>query len=200
MLDIRKNKGQQGVGLPELLIVVLVISIIVVMALPQIIASRRLSRFSEMQSQLVASLRDTRQEAMSQRTPITLRYDDINKRIVIYGGSFGVSGDGRNRVLAVATDGLAPTEVIYGRPVNAPAAAAALGDGSIVTPLTAGGVEVQFQPDGSVIDGGKKPQNKALFFYNSKNPGETAFAVSVLGAGGRAKLWRYSPGVNAYVE
>jgi Tfp pilus assembly protein FimT len=198
MLDIRKNKGQQGVGIAELLIVLLVISIIVVLALPQIIASRRLFRFSGMQRQLVASLRDTRQEAMSQRTPITFRYDDINKRIVIYGGSFGVSGDGRNRVLAVATDGLAPSEVIYGRPSNAPVAA--LGDGSNVSQLTAGGIEVQFQPDGSVIDASKNPQNKALFFYNAKNPGETAFAVSVLGAGGRAKIWRYSPGVNAYVE
>lgn len=198
MLDIRKNKGQKGVGLAELLIVLLVISIIVVLALPQIIASRRLFRFSGMQRQLVASLRDARQEAMSQRAAVTFRYDDINKRIVIYGGSFGVLGDGKNRVLAIATDGLAPSEVIYGRPANAPLAA--LGDGSNVTALAAGGVEVQYQPDGSVIDASNNPQNKALFFYNSKNPGETAFAVSVLGAGGRAKIWRYSPGVNAYVE
>jgi Tfp pilus assembly protein FimT len=198
MLDIQKNKSQQGVGLAELLIVLLVISIIVVLALPQIMASRRLFRFSGMQRQLVASLRDTRQEAMSQRTPITFRYDDINKRIVLYGGGFGALGAVRNRVLVLATDGLAPSEVIYGRPANAPVAA--LGDGSNVTAPAAGGVEIQFQPDGSVIDASNNPQNKALFFYNSKNPGETAFAVSVLGAGGRVKIWRYSPGVNSYVE
>ena len=67
MVDKRKNKGQQGFGLAELLIVLLIISIIVVLALPQIISSRRLFRFSGMQRQMVATLRDTRQEAMSQR-------------------------------------------------------------------------------------------------------------------------------------
>ena len=193
-----KNKGQQGIGIAELLVVLFIIAIIVVLALPQVISSRRLFRFSGMQRQLVATLRDTRQEAMSQRTAVTFRYENTNKRIVIYGGSFGVLNDNKNYVIAVATDGLAPNEVVYGRPEGAPVAA--LGDGSNLTPMTGNAVEVQFQPDGSVVDASNNPQNRAFFFYNSKHPTETAFAVSVLGAGGRAKLWRYSKGVNAYVE
>ena len=49
-------------------------------------------------------------------------------------------------------------------------------------------------------DASNNPINKALFFYDPKTPNDTAFAVSILGAGGRAKLWRYSSNVNVYVE
>lgn len=199
MLHKRTHKGQKGVGLVEIIIVLLVVAIIVVLALPQIIASRRLLRFSGLQRQVAASLRDARQEAMSQRTPVTFRFDNATKKIVVYGGSLGALGSGNNRALAVATDGLLPQEVVYGRPPGA--TVAALGDSSNLTTLSGDAVEVQFQPDGSVIDTATgSPRNKAMFFYNTKTPAATAFAVSVLGAGGRAKIWRYSPNANAYVE
>lgn len=190
--------SQKGVSLPEVLIVLFVIAIIVVLALPQILSSRRLFRFSGLQRQVVSSLRDARQEAMSQRTAITFRYDDANKKIVIYGGSFGALGDGKNRSVEAAGEGLEPGEVIYGRPPGAPVSA--LADSANLTALSGSGVEITFQSDGSVVDAGNIPVNKALFFYNAKDPAETAFAVSVLGAGGRSKLWRYSQGVNAYIE
>lgn len=198
MLNGQRKKGQEGVGLAELVVVLLVIAIVVVLALPQVISSRRAFRFSGLQRQMVATLRDTRQEAMTQRTAVTFRYDDANKQILIFGGNFGLPGDSRNYKIAIATDGLLPGEVIYGRPSGAPISA--LSDTSNLTTLTNKAVDIEFQADGSVIDAGNNPQNKALFFYNVKNPSETAFAVSVLGAGGRAKIWRYSKGVNAYVE
>lgn len=203
MKNIRINKKstlnrQRGVSLPELLIVFFVIAILVVLALPQLISSRRAFRFSGMQRQLVSSLREARQEAMSQRGAITFRYDDTDKKIVVYGGSFGTLGNTKNRVITVAGEGLQPGEVIYGRPAGAPVSA--LADSATLTSLSAGAVEIKFQADGSVVDASDIPINKALFFYNNKNPAETAFAVSVLGAGGRAKVWRYSQGVNAYVE
>jgi prepilin-type N-terminal cleavage/methylation domain-containing protein len=191
-------KRQKGFSLPELVIVLLVAAILVVLALPQIISSRRLFRFSGMQRQTIGSLREARQEAMSQRTAITFRYDDADKKIVIYGGSFGPLGNNKNRSVGIAGEGLQPAEVVYGRPPGAPSAA--LADSATLTTLSGNAVEIVFQADGSVVDGSDVPINKALFFYNSKNPSETAFAVSVLGAGGRAKLWRYSRGVNAYVE
>ena len=189
---------QSGVSLPELVIVLFVVAILVVLALPQLISSRRALRFSGMQRQIVSSLREARQEAMSQRAAITFRYDDTDKKVVVYGGSFGVLGNARNRSVTMAGEGLQPGEVIYGRPAGAPVSA--LADSANLTSLSAGAVEITFQADGSVVDASDIPINKALFFYNSKNPAETAFAVSVLGAGGRAKVWRYSRGVNAYVE
>src|ERR1700755_2687163 len=86
-------KKQKGFSFPELLVVLLLVSILLVLALPQIISSRRLFRFSGMQRQIATSLREARQEAMSQRKPITFRYDNSGKRLVTYGGNFGALGD-----------------------------------------------------------------------------------------------------------
>ena len=135
---------------------------------------------------------------MSQRAPVTFRYDDANKRIIIYGGKFGALGDLGNQKTDFANTGLLPGEINYGRPSGA--STAALGDGSNMNALTAGVVDITFQADGSVVDASNNPINKALFFFDSKSQKDTAFAISVLGAGGRTKVWRYSKGINAYVE
>lgn len=192
------TQRQKGFSLPELIIVLLVAAIIIVLALPQIISSRRLFRFAGLQRQVAASLRDARQEAMSQRKPVTFRYEHNKKQIIIYGGSFGAFGDKKNLVHEMTDSGLAINDLKYGRPSGV--STTALGDGTNLTAVSNNMVEITFQPDGSVVDASNNPQNKALFFYHDKHRKETAFAVSVLGAGGRAKLWRYSQGVNKYVE
>lgn len=189
---------QKGFSLPELVIVLLVGSIILVLALPQIISSRRLFRFSGLQRQVAASLRDARQQAMAQRTPITFRYQHDKSQVIIYGGNYGPAGASNNLVTEMAGSGLETTDLKYGRPSGV--TVAALDDGTNLTALTDNAVEVTFQPDGSVLDASNNPENKALFFYHNKHRTDTAFAVSVLGAGGRIKVWRYSRGVNLYVE
>jgi prepilin-type N-terminal cleavage/methylation domain-containing protein len=193
-----KRKNQKGFSLPELLVVVIIIAIIGVIAIPQIIASRRAFRFSGMQRQVAATLTEARQQAMSQRKPITFRYKNTEKEAVIYGGSFGALNDSKNKVEYLYGSGVLQNEIIYGRPAGV--STAALGDGTNMTALSGGVVEVTFQPDGSVLDAANNPVNKTLFFYHNKNTKGTAFAVSVLGAGGRVKVWRYSAGVNKYVE
>lgn len=192
------SQRQKGFSLPELIIVLLVAAIILVLALPQIISSRRLFRFAGMQRQVAASLRDARQEAMSQRTPVTFRYQHNTRRIIIYGGSFGAVGNPKNTVHEMIDSGLAKNDVKYGRPGGV--TRAALSDGTDLTALRSNTVEITFQPDGSVIDASNNPNNTALFFYHDKHRKDTAFAISVLGAGGRVKVWRYSKGVNLYVE
>lgn len=200
VITITKEKfiKQMGFSLPELVIVLLILAILVTLALPQIISSRRLFRFSSMQRQIAASLRDARQEAMGQRTPITFRYDHNTKEIKFFGGKYGVSGDTKNLITPLAGSGLETGDVIYGRPSGV--STDALGDGTNLTGLTANAVEITFQADGSVIDASNNPQNFSLFFYHSKHAPETAFAVSVLGAGGRSKVWRYNKQLNEYVE
>jgi len=193
-----KIKNQKGFSLPEILIVLLIIAILVVLALPQITASRRMLRFSGMQRQLATSLNEARQSAMSQRNAVTFRYDDANKRTIIYGGNFGVMGDAKNQKTDFATSGLLPDEIVYGRPSGA--STAALGDTSNMTALSGDAVDITFQPDGSVVDASNNPVNKALFFYDRKSKKDGAFAISILGAGGRTKVWRYSKGANVYVE
>ena len=195
---LMKKKQQNGIGVIELVIVLLIVAIVVVLALPQIMTSRRLIRFSGVQRQVASALREARQEAMSQRAAITFQYDNANKRTVIWGGSFGNFGNAKNRIATVVGDGLQPDDIVYGRPTGA--STAALGDGTNITSLTSNKVDVTFQTDGSVIDASNNPQNQALFFYGAQNPAETAFAISVLGAGGRTKIWRYNSGANIYVE
>lgn len=193
-----KLHKQKGFGLPELLVVLLVVAILLVLALPQVISSRRLFRFTGLQRQLSTSLREARQEAMSQRKPITFRYDNANKKVVTYGGNFGALGDAKNLVTDLAGSGVESGDVKYGRPTGV--ATSALSDTTNITNLSSNAVEITFQSDGSVLDASNNPQNNALFFYHDKYRLETAFAVSILGAGGRIKVWRYSQGVNAYVE
>lgn len=192
------KKHQKGFSLPELVVVLLVAAIILVLALPQIISSRRLYRFSGVQRQVSTALRETRQEAMSQRRPLTIRYDNGTKSLVAFGGDFGALGDAKNRLIQLSDAGLEDADIVYGKPPGAPAAA--LGDTSNLTTLTGSAIEITFQPDGSVVDGSGNPQNKALFFYHDKYRSDTAFAVSILGAGGRIKIWRFSEGANAYIE
>lgn len=193
-----KLNKQKGFSLPELVVVLLVAAIILVLALPQIISSRRLFRFSGLQRQIATSLREARQEAMSQRKPVTFRYDNANKRIIIYGGDFGALGDSKNKIQSLSGSGIEGADVKYGRPTGV--SSTALGDTTNLTGLSSNAVDITFQLDGSVIDGSNNPQNFALFFYHDKNRLDTAFAISVLGAGGRIKVWRYSRGVNLYVE
>ncbi len=193
-----KTKTQNGFSLPEVLIVLQIIAILVVLALPHVTASRRLFRFSGMQRQIATALNETKQNAISQKLPVTFRYDDANKRIIIYGGKFGAVGDLGNQITDFANTGLLASEINYGRPSGA--SKAALGDGSNMDALNAGVVDITFQADGSVVDASNNPINKALFFYDSKSQKDAAFAISVLGAGGRTKVWRYGKGVNAYVE
>lgn len=192
------SRTQQGITVPEVLVVLLVIAILVVLALPQIQSARELFRFSAMQRELVTQLIEARQQAMSQRKPITFQYLHSQTSVIIYGGSNGNLGDSKNFVYKFDTSGVITNDIKYGRPPTVPVAA--LGDGTNLTDLTGGMVEITFQADGSVVDGSDNPEDFALFFYHQQHRLDTAFAVSVLGAGGRVKLWRYSKGVNAYVE
>ncbi len=200
---INKNKrdhlrSQKGFSLPEIVIIVLIISIIAVLALPQIITSRELFRFSGMQREVITLLREARQEAMAQRSPITFRYQNSQRQARIFGGQFGAADDEKNRVYNFDNSGVVKDDIKYGRPGFAPTVA--LGDGTNLTDLSEDKVEITFQSDGSVLDVSDNPVDSAIFFFHEQHKVETAFAVSVLGSGGRVKLWRFNQGVNAYVE
>lgn len=192
------RKNESGITIPELMIVLIVVAIVIVLALPQIISSRRLFRFSAVQREMTTYLREARQLAMSERKQVTFRYDHANRRIIVFGGTLGAAGDAKNRRLDLSGMGVAPDNIIYGRPSGA--SVAALGDGTNITSLTSNLVDIEFEPDGSVLDGSDNPENNALFIYHSMYPADTAFALSILGSGGRVKVWNYSAGVNAYVE
>lgn len=108
--------------------------------------------------------------------------------------------------------GLAKTEISYGIPAGSPPLPVGapvipvtkLDDNILMTalvPAGAGGkVNITFQADGSVIDAAGIPLDRALFFFNNAAAQATASAVSVVGASGRVKVWRYTLNGNKYDE
>ncbi|WP_352430530.1 GspH/FimT family pseudopilin [Pyrinomonas sp.] len=191
----------RGLSVIELLVVIAVIAIISVIALPQISSARRQLRFGGVAREVMTQLRYARQQAMSTRQAHTFRYDDQTKQItIINNGEVGVGNTSPDRIVrtvSLAVAGLSASEIIYGALPNAPTT---LPDGTSFTPLASGRVEIIFQPDGSVVNSAQLPINYALFFYDQGYPTYTATAISVLGAAGRVKIWRFDPNANAYKE
>jgi hypothetical protein len=98
----------------------------------------------------------------------------------------------------LASEGFLSSEISYGIPAGLPIVA--LGDGLSMTALFNNQINITFQPDGSVIDGTGNPAGRALFIYNSKAAKATASAISIMGASGRVKIWRYDSNANLYLD
>jgi prepilin-type N-terminal cleavage/methylation domain-containing protein len=108
--------------------------------------------------------------------------------------------------------GLSASEITYGIPAGSPPLPTGapvipttkLDDNIVMTPLTpagAGGrLNITFQADGSVIDAAGIPLDRAMFLYNNAAAQATASAISVVGASGRVKVWRYTLNGNVYAE
>src|SRR5436190_14173176 len=71
-----------------------------------------------------------------------------------------------------------------------------LGDTTSLTALSGGVINITFQSDGTVVDALGNYVNRAMFLYNRQAAKETAAALSVLGAAGRVKVWRYNASAN----
>jgi prepilin-type N-terminal cleavage/methylation domain-containing protein len=109
--------------------------------------------------------------------------------------------------IPLAQGGLTNSEITYGipagsqLPANAPVIPITkLSDNIVMTPLVSGKINITFQADGSVIDAAGLPLDRALYLFNNLAPQGTASAISVLGASGRAKVWRYNLNGNNYLE
>ena len=158
----------------------------------------------------MTQLRYARQKAMAERCSYTFQYNNSTKAITIIDNNASgatVLNDsnypnnaGSTVVLtsSLTQMGLPSTEISYGIPTGLPTTA--LSDGVSKTNLTSSKINVTFQPDGSVVDANGNPLDFGLFTYNSKVATETATAITVLGAAGRIKLWKYDSTSNTYKE
>ena len=217
-------RRSSGHSLLEMLIVVAMIGVLSSLALPQLIAERRLSRSVGVTREILTQLRYTRQLAMSTRQSVTFQYNDTTKQITIVnhnnnqipGPQFplscvlsrtailGAPGYPNTACSTVVTTipltqgGLPASEMSYGIPAGLPNAP--LGDGIAITALFNNQLNITFQPDGSVIDATGNPVGRAMFIYNNNASKGTASAISIMGASGRVKIWRYDSGANLYAD
>lgn len=209
--DACEVSSHRGHSLLEMLIVIAMIGVLSSMALPQLIAERRLSRSVAVTREIMTQMRHARQLAMSQRQAFTFQYDNTTKqlRIIDHNSNVGANllldasyPNTANSMVVSATPLAAEvelsSEISYGIPSGLPTGA--LADGISLTPLFNSRINITFQPDGSVIDGTGNPVGRAMYIFNNRVARGTAAAISILGASGRVKLWRYDPVANVYAE
>jgi hypothetical protein len=165
-------------------------------------------------------MRFARQMAMAQRQAFTFQYDDSTKTIKVFDhnnnnnatAACNMTGQAvlsqanypntscSTTVLTVpmATGAIAPADLSYGVPTGI--SNTTLDDGSTPTSLSGTVLNITFQTDGSVTDTAGNYVTRGFYFYNNQIPTQSATAISILGAAGRVKIWRYSSSANKYVE
>jgi prepilin-type N-terminal cleavage/methylation domain-containing protein len=202
--------SNRGFSILEMTIVVAIAGLLTTLAIPQMIAQRRLMRSNAVTKEIMTQLRYARQLAMAQREAITFSYDDTTKQISIIdnnavgaavvaaGGYPNTAGSTVLLTIPLTQGGLSAGEISYGIPSGLPNAA--LDDGVSMTALATNRINITFQPDGSVIDAGGNPVDRAIFIHNNRAAQATAAAISVAGAGGRIKIWRFDRNANKYAE
>ena len=211
----------RGNSVIETMVVVAIAAVLGAVAVPQMLSARRLMRSAALPREVVTQLRFAKQQAMSQRQAFTFQYDDSTKQISIIDHNNNGNPTSSCNVAGtvVLADSLYPnttcSTTVLTVPLGSGAVPAAdisvgipsgltgvstLDDTTAPTSLAASKLNITFQPDGSVIDAAGNPVNRTLFLYNNRVPMETAAAISVLGASGRVKVWRYSSSVNKYAE
>ena len=206
------GRGAAGFSLLELLLVFAIIAVVCVMAVPQLVGTRRAMRAAAVPNEVKAQLRYARQTAMARQRAVTfqLRTDTREINVIQHNRDYTVAGVTTKVGTPVLTDPLYPmaaqaavlrtvpltgggaavSDIAYGRPPNA--LTDPLPDTTDLTPAVNNRVNITFQPDGTVIDASGSTANFALMFYNPAHPEHTARAVSLLGAAGRVKIWSYT--------
>lgn len=218
--NFKRDQSARGFTVVEAMIVVAVGAVLCAIAIPQMIAQRRLLRTSAVSREIAVQLRYTRQMALTRRLAFTFQYDNTNKQIRIIGpiprGAAAIAdpsypnnaGSSVIQTIPLTQSGLPASELSEGVPTTSTGLPAGsptipngpLGDGVSRSSLSSGILNITFQPDGSVIASTGAPADRAFFFFNNKAAQNTATAISVLGASGRVKIWRYKTNGNAYVE
>lgn len=196
------GSGQRGMSMVELSVVMGIMAIVAIVAIPQIVGARRNMRATAGPAEVKAQLRYARQQALGLARAVTFQYDTVAREInVIQHAGVGAvvlndpgypltAGHTMLRTISLVTGGVTADEIVYGRPPGAPATP--LDDTTTLTAPVNSKINITFQPDGSVLDAAGGPANFAMMFYHPDYAETTARAVTVLGATGRVKVWRYT--------
>lgn len=221
--DNTRGRGERGMSMIELCVVMGIMAVVMIVAVPQLIDARRSMRAAMIPTEVKAQLRFARQTALGRRRAITFQYrTDVHEiSIIQHNLVYTVPGGTTNAGTPVLNDPaypftagnevlrmipLAPVDPTSGEPTVALAyglppntSNLPLDDTTTLTAPVNNRVNITFQPDGSVIDANGATANFALMFHNPDYPETTLRAVSILGASGRVKAWRYTD-VQTFVE
>lgn len=212
-----RTRDDRGFSLIQLMLVMVIMGILTAVAIPQMIAQRRLTRSIDVTRELMTQMRLARQLAMAQRQAITFQYDTTNEAINIIdhnnadtptsgvdvltaAGYPSTAGSTVLSTVSLRQGGLQSGEMSWGIPASLPGSPTTA-DGLVVPNISTASnkLNITFQRDGSVVDATGNPVDTALFIYNNKAAKATASAISVRGASGRVKIWRYN-NVDSYIE
>ena len=204
--DGRDLRGQRGMSMVELVVIFGIIAVVATLAIPQLIGARRNIRAAAIPTEVKAQLRYARQMAMGRRRAVTFKYrTDIHEITLIEHDGVGTAvlndpaypltaGHTVLREIPLdptgASGGSPSDHLAYGLPPNT--TNLPLDDTTTLTAPTGNHINITFQPDGSVVDAAGATKNFALMFYHPDHPEATLRAVSILGASGRVKSWRYT--------
>lgn len=219
--DSSGRARERGMSMVELAVVFGIMAVVMAVAIPQLSGARRNMRAAAAPVEIKAQLRYARQLAMGRQRAVTFQYktDAHEINVIEHNLDYPVAGGGTTkagtavlndmnypltpghtlaRTVTMLTGGVTADDISYGLPPGAPSTP--LDDTTTLTPAVNDQINITFQPDGSVIDSSGATRNCALMFHDPRHPGATARAVTVLGASGRVKLWRYVPDDQTFVE
>jgi prepilin-type N-terminal cleavage/methylation domain-containing protein len=179
----RKGQNQSGFSLIEMLIVVVILLIVMAMALMATRAIQANLRANAGLNQVVGLLRAARETSISERRNVRVEFLGANRirltrQEVPVGTTVIRDVNLENNIQFMLTPGVGDTPDLFGNP----------------TAVSFGGTpSMMFMSDGTFVDANGNPLNGSVFLGVPNQP-EMARAVTIVGATGRIRGYRWTGG------
>jgi prepilin-type N-terminal cleavage/methylation domain-containing protein len=189
--DRTTPRSQAGFTLFELVVVVAIVGVVLSIGFMSIDRTMPQMRAERAARQVAAMMREGRTLALTKRRNVQMNFINATNRIELaeinpaapdpsWPPSVILAGDSRFIVFPGQSD----TPDGFGIPAGSVAPAVSF-DGAPVT-------NVRFEADGFIESAPDEPMNGTVFVGVAGRP-DTAHAVTVMGATGRVRIWRWNP-------
>ncbi len=200
--------GMRGFSLPELIIVLVVISILTAMSLPYIYNYKRAYKSEDQSLKIMDLMREANQLALTRRRTMRLEIDLTDNRILIIDENDAGAADDKEvkslpleSVSDIRMD-IAPSGISKPNPPNyndAVYAADSIGHLRGTTTIKNHNVwAARFKSDGSVVKADGSLVSATIYVWSPLVPGSTnarnskeVWAVTMFGGSGAVRYWKY---------